>query len=265
MHWLLADETNAGTTDGQFFVYGGLIFPPEAIPRIHSEIAQLRTAFGLKTGQDLKFSNQKGVSPEVQGEIKKAVLELVAENGCKFVATAVLHEIRANKSEERGMEFAINTVTLLFRRYLEAEESYGGMLIDRVDKKYVNGTLNSMASNFQDGLSFFNDFQLKVNDKILVFGMTNNSSSHLTSCSDIVLGSFGYCVNASTGHAKANWETAAKIMPKIKQLFWGGSSSDVVFEPSGFALSPQKVSAFGNQYFDLRKKLRVLSGGQLDE
>lgn len=260
MHWLLGDETNKPPKDGQFFIYGGLIVPAEAVTAVHDDVQAIRTRFGLSKAADLKFTNKSKIPPLEHRALKSELLDMLDSHSVKFIASVVLQQVLANQSEEKYMGFAVNTITLTFHKFLKSIDGHGAIFIDRVQSAQVNSVLNEMSDNFQSGLKHPNGYSHPVNDRIVLFGMTNNNSSHLSSCADIVLGSFRYCVNAATGHDKASKAIASELMPKVDRLWWRERPDGVIYEPTGLRLMPVTPSTrYAQTYAELRSSLKDFS------
>lgn len=217
MHVLLVDEANMPPKEGQFFLYGGLIVEATEIPKLSRKVDVIRQRYGYGPGDNLKFSNQSGIDADTHVRVKKKVLRQIEKAGGQFIVNVVLDRILASQEPTDYAEKAINVITQRYHEFLTYHDSHGIVLMDRVDRSQVNKTLNDMASRFQSGLQFPEGYR-KVNDRILLFGMTNNNSSNLSSCADIVLGSFSYVVNSVTGHAGASPEVARKIAPHVGLL-----------------------------------------------
>lgn len=257
MYLFLGDESNLPPSPNQFFIYGGLIFPFDKIPSLHADIVYLRAQSGLKKSESLKFANEKGRHSDLHLELKAKVLQILLKHKVKFLATAVLQQILANKSQEEYMGWAVNAVTSAFHEFLEVEKAQGAMLIDRVESELVNKTLGNMAENFQKGLTFPNNYTKYVDDRVLMFGMTSNNSSHLSSCTDIALGAFRYCVNAATSGKPAAEKAARNMMPLVDSLFWRVKTDGLSYDPTGLRLLPGNLSpTYSPHYQQLRRKLQ---------
>jgi hypothetical protein len=96
-----------------------------------------------------------------------------------------------------------------------------------------------------------------------MFGMTSNNASHLSSCADVALGTFGHCVNAATGHNGATKETAAELMPLVDKLFWREEKAGLIYNPSGLLLWPVESTHYPQEYRNLRSNLGQLSKGEV--
>lgn len=262
MYWLLGDETNKPPKPGQFFIYGGLIVETTKIGAIHKQVGDLRRNYGFRESDELKSSNQTKIARATHLKIKAAVLDLLVDNNVSFLATVVLQQVLANRTEQEYMEWAVNAITGSFHDFLQKREELGALFIDRVESKLVNATLEKMSRNFQRGLEYPMNYKRGVSDRIVMFGMTNNNSSHLSACTDIALGAFRYCANAVTGHANAKPEIAAEIMPRVNKLFWRERTDGAQFAPSGLQLLPRGVSnTYARHYGDLQTHLAHLSRG----
>ncbi|MBN9194585.1 MAG: DUF3800 domain-containing protein [Microbacterium sp.] len=237
--WVLfVDETNFPPEEGQFFIYGGVAIHTDKLPKLNRKVDRIRRRYDYAPGQSLKFTNQGGADPRLHRAAKRKVLRAVERANGKFFATVVLERVLARKEPEQYVSWAVNAVTQVFHEFLEREDAYGGLMMDRVDRDQVNHALNELADRFQSGLSFPDGYRA-VNDRILWFGMTNNNASHLSSCADIVLGAFRYCVNAATGHGNARVEVAEQIAPSLAGIWW---RRDYETYPSGFRPHPVRIA-----------------------
>lgn len=215
MHLFLADETNKNPQPGQFFLYGGLVLNTDRIPAIHSGIAGIRKRFQYAPGANFKFTNQQGIDPATHATAKAEVLKLLAAEEAELLVTVVHQSIIARQEEAKYMAMAINAATSNFYSFLVAHDSHGVLQIDRVDQRSKGEAdqYKQLADRFQRGLSMPGGETFPIFERVVMFGMTNNNSSHLSSAADIALGSLCVCVNAATGHTKS--DTAARDLMKL--------------------------------------------------
>ena len=265
MYLFLTDETNFPPKRSGFFIYGGLIIEAARVPELHNAIMKVRAKHGYAAGENLKFSNQAKKDAAVHLAAKTDALEACLNAGAKFVATVVLEQVLRKKSQPEYMGYALNIMTVAYHEFLFArgDDGYGALLIDRVDKREVNSVLESMVDRFQTGLEMPEGYNFVVNDRIVLFGMTSNNASHLSSCADIALGSFRYCVNAATGHENAKPEIAKVLMPSLDKLFWRRDFAATTGAPRlGYRPYPKSftVEWTGEQYARLARTLASYVG-----
>jgi hypothetical protein len=240
---------------GQFFIYGGLLIDVDKAKQLNDEIFNIRKTFGYAPGDDFKFTNQSGVAADTHASAKSAALAAMDNAGAKFAVTVVLEMILRNTDDY--LSYAINVMTAAFHEYLRERDDSGAMFIDRVEKTKVTDEFTELARRFQLGLAIPDGYSMKVNDRILLFGMTNNNSSHLSSCADIALGSFRYCVNAATGHAGAKDDVAKTLMLAVDKLIWRSTKPSGEEYRAGFRPYPLTINSATarNAYEALRQRL----------
>ena len=215
MHLYLVDEVNPEYSEGKFFLLGGLVFTDEQIPRVDAAVKARREAAGYKNGDSFKFhtrSYPKHVSQEDFRNAKAGLLEDLAEIGVRFIATVVLHDIAAN-DHSKLMSWGLPNIGEAYRRLLIEDKAQGMMLMDRDTKQF-----DLMADFHQHGFKYPSGGTTQVQDRIVLFGMTNNNASHLSSATDIAMGAFNFCVEAALGHAKE--EIAVEMFHSFRQMVW---------------------------------------------
>ena len=215
MYLYLVDEVNPEYSEGKFFLLGGLVFTDEQIPRVDAAVKARREAAGYKNGDSFKFhtrSYPKHVSQEDFRDAKAGLLEDLAEIGVRFIATVVLHDIAAN-DHSKLMSWGLPNIGEAYRRLLIEDKAQGMMLMDRDTKQF-----DLMADFHQHGFKYPSGGTTQVQDKIVLFGMTNNNASHLSSATDIAMGAFNFCVEAALGHAKE--EIAVGMFRSFRKMVW---------------------------------------------
>lgn len=254
MHWFLTDETNKPPKDDQFFIYGGVIVDSERVPEVDATVRAVRKKFGYEQSAPFKFyGGDSGKEREAHEEAKLELLDRLPALDVKFAASPVHARIRGEKPINTVMEMGINTMTMAYWEYLKGENSTGIMLIDRVDKSKDYDEFNNFARRFTEGLDFQGKAR-RVDDRILLFGMTNNNSSHLSSVVDICLGAFRWCVNASTS-GRGDDERAREYWQRVDALIWrkAGARTKGGYRPRPLAISHPEIKAIYVQLeFDLR-------------
>lgn len=121
----MTDETNVRESkEGDFFIYGGLIFSAEQMVRVTTDIELIRAKRGFSPGDKLKFdtnSRPKGMTPQTYTAAKNDVVRSCLDAGVKFIAYMVLHKIA--KEERQKGEFALNSVLVAFTQPLRYAHS----------------------------------------------------------------------------------------------------------------------------------------------
>ena len=261
MHWFVTDETNKNSVAGQFFIYGGLVVTDEQTVQINDAVANIRSRYGYLPGDSFKF-NLKSQPQHVEREQSKAAKqEIVAkleEIGARMIVYVILHDIAASKTDEEVMNYALNTVASSYHALLIDEGAYGLMLIDRADEQHAH-----LGSLFQLGINIDN-WTAPLADKIVLFGMTANNESHLSSAVDIALGAFRYCVNTAGGSGSEL--VASEIFPPLARIIWGKSTGEGRrLGGYGYVSRPVEVrsAAYAAHYTTLASSLERYSGGNV--
>lgn len=257
MYWFLTDETNKPPKDDQFFIYGGVIIDSDRVPEVDAAVRKVRKDHGYEPSASFKFhGGQSGKETDDHEKAKLALLELLPALDVKFAATVVHARIGAGRPINTVIEMGINTMTQAFWEYLGDTTSPGIMLIDRVDKTKDYDEFTNFARRFTEGLDFGREPK-RVDDRILLFGMTNNNSSHLSSVVDICLGAFRWCVNESTS-GNGDSERAREYWTRVDALIWRKRGSRTL---GGYR--PRPVDVRGPQirpvYEQLQRDLRSWS------
>lgn len=253
MHMLIADETNKEPNQGPFFVVGGLVLDVEQIADIDQAVRNRAENAGFKPGDRFKFNSNdrpKHISNEQHTAAKAGLMHDLADIGVKMMVTVCLHDIDKNSDYNQKMNYSLNTLAWGFYKFLSAEGVSGLMVMDRDNERY--GHLENL---FQNGLSFTDGGNQRLNDRIRFFGMTSDNASGLSSATDIALGSFRYCANAAFdgGNQGRAEQVARQMMPTIAKLLWKGSSSNgnEVFTGYGFIPRPKIEDVYSQTLRDM--------------
>lgn len=222
MYLYLTDESNKPPDPGRFFIYGGLVIDSERLPDLDRAISRIRTRHNYPPGDTFKFSNVGGNDADEHRAAKAEVLGALADLGASFIATLTLRQLLVGQvngliQSEEYVEWAINTATAGFHKFLRSKppgEGHGAMFIDR-DADPTR--FNMLADRYQRGLAP-GGYRRAVNDRIHLFGMTNNNASHLSSAADIALGAFRYCVDFACEVGRE--EVAQELMGSLSRLLW---------------------------------------------
>lgn len=251
MYLFLVDETNAGYVPDKFFILGGLVFTQEQIRKVDTVVKARRKEFGYRNGDSFKFNTHtrpEHVSIENFRLAKQAVISDLKEIGVRLVVTVVLHNV-AQKNDDRLMEWGLSNVAASYHRLLSKEDAHGFMLMDRDNKRY-----DFLESFHQHGFDYSGS-RKSVQDRVLLFGMTNDNASHLASATDIALGAFRYCVNAAGGEGRTN--VAASMFRDLSQLLWGVKNAEGVVHAAGYGYlpSPEPSTVWVGEYREKYERL----------
>ena len=258
MYWLLTDESNKPPREDQFFIYGGLLINSETAPLVDEAVRSVRREYGYARDASFKFSvGGSGLDATAHEAAKLALLDRLATLGVRFAVTVVHYRIKGNARINKVIELSINTLTMAYWEFLGDERAQGIMLIDRVDTAQGHDEFKNFARRFTEGLTF-DTYTRRVDDRILMFGMTNNNSSRLSSAVDICIGAFRICVNASTSGSSDD-VTAATYWPRLDRLIWrrNGTRSAGGFRPRPLGIGAPSIRRV---YEKLEADLRGWSG-----
>jgi len=214
MYWYLVDETNRNYAEGEFFIVGGLVFTGEQFEQVHHVVRNIRRKHGIKPGDQFKFdtnSRPAYVSAEAHREAKSELISALPDIGVRMIVYVVLHDIKG-QDYDSAMNYALNALAHSYHRLLGVENATGVMLMDRDNHRYEH-----LEGLFQSGLDFGGSRQ-SLNDRIRLFGMTNDNASHLSSAADVALGACRYCVNTAGGAGRV--EAAESIFPPLAKIVW---------------------------------------------
>ena len=256
MHWLVTDETNKTPGEGDFFIYGGIVFTEAQVEALHARVEEIRRAHGYAPTDDFKFnvrSRPSAVSAEAALKAKSDVLMAARDAGARLIVYVIHHGIAAGAGSEQMMRYAMNSVFAAYHRLLEIENAKGLVLVDRMDEKYAYPHLKQL---FQQGLLLRGGGQIRLDDRIVQYGMSSNNTSHMSSLVDIALGAFRYCVNTAGG--RGNDDVARAMFPTLAELMWGRTvDGEKRVGGRGFIARPQEIKAdvYRSQYQALMTRL----------
>lgn len=261
MHLFLVDETNRNFVANHFFIVGGLVFTEEQLAQVDAAVRAIRLAKGYKAGDSFKFDTNtrpEQVSVDQAREAKQAVIHFLRDAKVRLICYVVLHDLCKDQSYDTRMDFALNTLANAYHDLLVTESATGIMLMDRDNDRY-----DYLEGLFQHGLRFSGGGTKRVDDRIKLFGMTNDNASHLSSAADIALGAFRYCVNAAGGFGKD--EVAREMFPPLAEMLWG-VERDGVKRVGGYGFHPRPLGvwkpAFKERYNALEEALALYSGSE---
>lgn len=246
MYILATDETNIEPSlEGKFFIYGGIIFKSDKLSSLDAAVREIRAAAGYKEGDLFKFDTHlrpSHVTKKNFDRAKSKILELCENNKVNFIAYLIHHKIIA---EEIKLESAINHLTSGFNKFLEEKNSWGFCVYDRMP--HINKQFGLIRENFTKGLKFKNDKRIRL-EKILLHSVSCAGASNISSATDIVLGSFRYCINKPRSRPIAKY-----MIKKISNMVWGDRKGKTIYcIGKGIILRPLKPRpAYKKDYDDL--------------
>lgn len=249
MYLLFTDETNLTEQIDQgikFFAYGGLIMPLDKMSVISDNIQKLRTEYGFKNTDSLKFDSNtrpKNITQSKFAEIKSKVIDLCVENECKFIVYVVLHKIAKKQGIGKTIKWGADHIVGKFNHYLSQKKSHGIVFVDRLSDV---GEYNFLSEKFTTGL-ILKDKTVSLNN-IKIFSSTCDNASNLSSVTDVVLGSFRYCINRPL-----NEEAAKKMIKELIRLLWAdkdGEGIDPFEKGLTFRPNPEniKIPSYKEEY-----------------
>lgn len=251
---MYADEADREQNRGQkFFVYGAIFVDSARAWALHQAVEQVRDAHGFTSGDSLKFatnSRPAQVSREEHTAAKAAVLGLAAEHGVQFCAYVMLHELARNQGHEELVQWGANTLLGKFNEYCAARpDGHGIVMFDRMPIAHEH---RYFKEKFTVGLTFPGGRNRRL-DRIVGYASTCDSASHLSSVTDVVLGSFRYCVN------EPERDIAGRAMlPSVARLMWHREHNGrKLVRERGLVTRPQTVREQRHQdeYDALRARL----------
>ncbi len=212
MYTLFTDETNAQPADDvEFFVYGGVIVPNTSLISIHKKIDLLRKRAGFGGDDILKFNSRSRpdcIDEEDFADLKRKVIDDCICRDVKFVAMFVHHGIARRKTDDEKISFGLSCVIRCFEEYLLLHDDYGTVVVDQHNK-----AIPIIKEKFQNGLFYQSSGTFYKPERILGYSLSCIGSSHFASLSDLVIGSFRYCLNNPK-----NPEAAREMYHQIKAM-----------------------------------------------
>jgi len=251
MHILLTDETNRHPSrDAQFFVYGGLLFPVDALGVLHTGMEAIRRTAGYRPGDELKFDTRARpahVTMDAATNAKRQTIELAQRAGCKFIVHVILHAIIENQDADQQIQWAADYVIGRFNQYLHEVGDDGICILDNLPNGSEFGYL---SAKFANGLTLDTGTRLSL-DRIKLFASTCLGASHANSVMDIVLGTFRYCINNPR-----NEEAARAMLGSVARLMWGREENgQMIVRGRGLILRPEisdvRNDGYRRQYEEL--------------
>jgi hypothetical protein len=237
MFLLLTDETNiAAQENAPFFAYGGLIIRLDELSILDERIRATRNRFGYNPGETLKFNSvdrPRHVTLADATAAKNEVIAACIEAKCKFIAYVVLHAIARNVPTQKMVAWANNTVLGKFQFFLQWQNAYGIVAMDRLPD---GAEFGQMVNKFSHGLLI--DVERIALDRFKLFASTCINASHVSSAMDIALGSFRYCINQPR-----NIDAARAMLSNLSRMIWCERRGDVMHPMElGLIFRPREVS-----------------------
>lgn len=110
---------------------------------------------------------------------------------------------------------------------------------------------------------------MRLDDRIRLFGMTNDNASSLSSASDIALGAFRYCLNTAAGEGRE--DVARQMFPDLATIMWGQLDAQGDPKISGRGFNPYpllgniRVDSYRERYKALSDALDRYSLGPIEQ
>lgn len=256
MYLLQADETNVEASQGNFFIYGGVVLPVSRLRDVHDAVERVRKKYGFAAEDQFKFNTHTRPAEMSVADwtaAKAEVLERASELDVDLIIYVVHHGIAAGADAGTRMSYALNALIAHFDlRYLSEKGSHGIVSLDRLDEAFGYGYLRS---RFQSPLDL-PDGRSPSLERVLHYSMTCDGASHVSSLVDIAIGAVRYCVNTAAG--KGRDDVAQKMFPAIAQLMWHKMRGDVMKVGGyGFLMYPKVIRSpfYKEQYDELIKTL----------
>lgn len=245
VHWFLVDETNKDYVAGKFFIVGGLVFTEQQVEEVDQLARAVRDEYGFQRGDSLKFdtnSRPAHVSIEAHRNAKQALIRGLRDIGVRMLAYVILHDLCREQPYNTRMNYALNTLVYAYHDLLNHENTTGVMLIDRDNDRY-----DHLESLFQNGLDF-EGRKFRVDQRIRMFGMTNDNASHLSSATDVSLGAFRYCVNTAGGWGSD--AVARAMFPPLAEMMWGVENDTGIKHVRGYGYQPRPIDVRVPSYLE---------------
>lgn len=261
MYFFFTDETNLVPSQGDFFIYGGIVATAEQIPALHDIVVAVRTKYGFNPEDSLKFhtrSRPAHVSFEDWTSAKFEVIEAAEGVGVDLLSYVVLHAI-ARQSQEKILEWALNALIAHFDlRYLAEKTARGAVCLDRLDEKFSYPYLRNI---FATG-AIMPDGRIVKLQRVIHYSLTCDGASHVSSVIDIALGGLRYCVNTGSG-GPGSTVIAARIFPPLARMMWSvDTPAGRKIGGYGFIQYPKEIRVpdYEDRYVKLRTALALFAG-----
>lgn len=236
MYIMIADEADQ---DGsrEFLVYAAVFFPAEHLKKLADGVSELRTKYGYENGDSLKFTSGRipdGVTRENHLEIKKKIIALAIECGCKTSCYVIPHAIAKGQPHENKLKFGLNTLLTTFEKFLrENGEVAGTAYFDHTTDYKQNEYIKDISRH---GVLKEDGGRISLSH-IVAMGITQDGMSHLNSVTDIVVGSFRWVINEPNKDV-----VGAELLRQLSGLLWGKMNDGVLkVQERSLVIRPQKI------------------------
>lgn len=233
---MYADEADQ---DGkkQFLVYAAIFIPSAAALKLHRGVIRIRNDFNFSDEYDLKFSPGRmppGWTLQKFTEVKSKVIELANECGCKVCCYLVPHDIAKGQAQENRMKFGANTLLSKFDQFLKENGNVPGIVC--FDRSNDFKQFDYYQDVFRNGLAF-GERRTKLKF-VIGLNSTCNAASHLSSVTDIVVGSFRFILNEPDKD-----RVGAALMKLLAPMCWGvkEAGGNINMTERGFCIRPKKL------------------------
>lgn len=235
MYVLFGDETCNDPHRDKFYIYGGIFFEDKIIHLLDAEIREIKRVAGYQVADPLKFGTRyrpSHISIEAFNIAKESVLNLRSKYDIGLIACVVHHGI----SKDHKEDYPVSKVVSKFNEFLHSNSSFGVCVFDRASNPARQFKL--IEEKYQSGLIFDKEeSQVKISlDNIKMYSVSCIDASNISSLTDVIIGSFGYCINNPQ-----NKEIAKKIMEKIRPIFLSNKAGHIMGH--GLILRPKNVKA----------------------
>lgn len=253
---MYADEADREQNRRQkFFVYGAIFVEVARAWALHRAVDQIRVANGFAPADCLKFatnSRPEQVTREGHTAAKNAILNAAFDHGVVFCSYVMLHELARNQGHEELVQWGANTLLGKFNEYCATHPAGHGMVM--FDRMPIAHEHRYFKEKFTIGLTLQGGRTSRL-DRVISYASTCDSASHLSSVTDIVLGSFRYCVN------EPGRDIAGRAMlPLVARLMWHQlQNGRKMVGERGLVVRPRRITEQRHQdeYDALRARLNA--------
>jgi hypothetical protein len=257
MVYLLYTEETGIRRDpkSRFFIYGGMFFPIDTLPDVHTLVQRSRDDNGFREGDELRFGikhRPQHIPKEQHAAARRSVLDGCRQLGVRIISTIVLPGVAKSRSMGELVGWGANSVLGAFEGFLEEEDAAGICTFDRLP---FTQPYKFLTTKFRSGASL-DDGTTRPLDRVQLVSLSCAGASHVASAVDIVIGYLKYCLNE-----KEPSETCRAMLPGILGMMWHKREGDTVqlrgyglqFSPSGV-----KIPAYQQQYDELTYRLAAI-------
>ncbi|WP_170443263.1 hypothetical protein [Ruegeria arenilitoris] len=242
MYIMYADEADQDGSK-EYLIYASVFFPSDQILKIHNGMIGIRNKFGFAPGDKFKFSPggiSKSISREAHAAAKNEALKLAAKHQYKACCYITPHSIAKGQTHENRLKFGINTLLMKFDQFLRENGNAPG--VAKFDRTSDFKQEQYFKEIFENGILFQKDNKSFKLNNIVSIDNTLNGTSHLSSLTDIVVGSFRFVINEPNKDL-----VGAKLLKSLSNLLWGVKDKNGVLlvRERGFCIRPKNVAVAG--------------------